>query len=202
MNQLIFCDFDGVIRHWDNQGLFKTERELKLQKGTTFNVAFAAEYLVPAITGKISDQVWRQNVYDQLALQHSPEQAKMLIDSWNHSPATISLELLDLFQTQLPDAKVALVTNATSRLEKDLINYNLVNRFDSIINSSAIGVAKPHHGFYMHALEATNARIESSIFIDDSVNNVLAAESFGLKGFHFQGAELLQKEINRWLTTK
>ena len=75
MNQLIFCDFDGVIRHWDNQELFETERRLNLQEGATFKAAFAAENLIPAITGQISDKIWRKNVYDQLTHQHGSKHA-------------------------------------------------------------------------------------------------------------------------------
>lgn len=202
MKQLIFCDFDGVIRHWDNRELFAAEKDLNLRRGATFKVAFAAENLIPAITGKVTDPTWRKNVYEQLAKQYTHQQAKKLINRWDGSPATIDFHLFGLFQKLLPKAKIALVTNATSRLSDDLAKLKLAHHFDFVINSSKIGVAKPNQDFYKHAVEVTDAKIDASIFIDDSIKNVQAAETFGLKGFHFQNARLLQKEIEQWLTTK
>ena len=34
MTQVIFCDLDGVIRHWDNQTLFDTEEKLGVPKSS------------------------------------------------------------------------------------------------------------------------------------------------------------------------
>ena len=205
MAQVIFCDFDGVIRHWDNQLLFETEESLNLPKGTTFKVAFAAENLIPAITGKISDEQWRANITQQLTQAISPQDALTLTQAWSNSPASIDYHIFDLLNTLLPQAQLALVTNATSKLNADLAAHDLISRFDFIINSSEIGVSKPESGFYKLAVEMTGAKLEESIFIDDSLRNVKSAEAFGLKAFHFDsrtGPNLLQKEVEKWLTKK
>lgn len=198
MQPIIFCDFDGVIRHWDNRTLFHTEETLNLPKGVTFQVAFAAENLLPAITGQVPDPIWRENVYAQLAQRYTPERASLLLQAWENSRATINTAIFDLFERRLPSVKIALVTNATSRLTSDMARQAVVDRFDFVINSSEIGVAKPNVDFYAQAANIAAADIGRSIFIDDSAANVQAAEVFGLKGFHFQGIQQLEDELTRW----
>ncbi len=63
----VFCDLDGVIRHWDNSQLYDLERAYDLGQGFTFQHAFQPELLSPAITGAISDEKWRERVYHKLA---------------------------------------------------------------------------------------------------------------------------------------
>lgn len=202
MTQVVFCDFDGVIRHWDNQELFATEERLGVAKGTTFQVAFAADNLIPAITGKISDERWRADVTDQLAQTLTPEQASTLTQTWAASPSRIDHQIFELLNNLLPNTNLALVTNATSKLNADLLAHNLIAQFDFIINSSEIGVAKPDLDFYEQAVKLTNATLERSIFIDDSLSNVTSAAAFGLKAFHFQGVNSLHTEIEKWLRQK
>ncbi len=202
MTQIIFCDFDGVIRHWNNDVLFEMEQQLNLPKGTTFKVAFAAENLIPAITGQISDEQWRANITHQLEQLTNLQNATDLVQAWGNSPATIDHQMFRLLKKLFPKAPLALVTNATSRLNADLAAHNLGHQFDFVINSSKIGVAKPDVGFYKEAVQKTNASVQTSVFIDDSLDNVKSAQAFGLNSFHFQGSDILQKEVEQWLTKK
>ncbi len=201
-NQLIFCDFDGVIRHWDNAELFAREKSIGLESGYTFRHAFVLQQLLPAITGRVQDQLWRQQVQKSMAIEIGEEKAAELLQLWNTSKVSIDLELIAYFQESLPEHKLALVTNATSKLNDDLANCGLSGAFDFVINSSEIGVAKPDLGYYTQAVAVTNANLEQSIFIDDSQKNVTAAEQFGLAAFYFEGSEKLKKEIQLWLETK
>jgi len=201
MQPIIFCDFDGVIRHWDNTTLFEQEAAFQLPKGTTFKVAFSAELLLPAVTGKVKDEVWRNQVFQKLSQSMPNNKANSLIQAWSDSPATIDHDLLDTLKKMLPNSRIALVTNATSRLNQDLAGQQMDEAFNFVINSSEIGVAKPEIDFYRQAVQMTEAKIEVSLFIDDSQKNVQAAESFGLKGFHYSNLQKLQEELKQWLST-
>ena len=185
MLPVIFCDFDGVIRHWDNTALFEQEVAFQLPKGTTFKAAFSAELLLPAITGQVKDEVWRDRVEQTLAKTVPHHQTTQLVHAWSNSPASIDFHLLETLRTMLPNHAIALVTNATSCLNQDMVNLQIDKAFDFVINSSEIGVAKPEVDFYRQAAQLTGATIETSLFIDDSLKNVQAAEAFGLKGFHY-----------------
>ena len=57
--------------------------------------------------------------------------------------------------------------------------------FDRVFTSGHAGMRKPDLGFYHHVLRDINKTPEEVIFIDDKEENVLAAESLGIKGVIF-----------------
>ncbi|MEM8856851.1 MAG: HAD-IA family hydrolase [Chloroflexota bacterium] len=201
MSSVIFCDFDGVIRHWDNSVLYEQEAAFQLPRGTTFKTAFSADLLLPAITGQVKDEVWRGQVTQTLAQNIPYQQASQLVEAWSNSPASIDNHFLKTIRAMMPNHVLALVTNATSRLSQDMATLQIDQPFDYVINSSEIGVAKPAVDFYRQAIQLTGATIDTSLFIDDSLKNVAAAEAFGIKGFHFKNLAELQEELKEWLST-
>jgi putative hydrolase of the HAD superfamily len=180
----IFIDFDGVIRHWSNAEISSTEENLGLPLGCFYSVAFQQHLLLPAITGQVSHEQWVTNVENELAEKYSILFANKLIASWESTPSTIDYDFIDRIRTMVPQAKLVLVTNATSKLTVDLALANLTNSFDIVINSSVIGVAKPNLDFFEKSLSLTQSKIEDSVFIDDSASNVEAAKKIGLASIY------------------
>ena len=64
MIQALLIDLDGVIRLWDGQNDGSIERDFGLPPRTLTTIAFAPALLRPAITGKISDESWRQQIVE------------------------------------------------------------------------------------------------------------------------------------------
>jgi putative hydrolase of the HAD superfamily len=54
--------------------------------------------------------------------------------------------------------------------------------FDAVVISGEVGMRKPEHRIYHHTLELLDAPAESSVFVDDLVHNVAAAEELGMAG--------------------
>lgn len=52
--------------------------------------------------------------------------------------------------------------------------------FDVAINSAFVGMRKPEHRIYMHALEKLGVRAEHAVFLDDNRVNLEAARACGL----------------------
>ena len=52
--------------------------------------------------------------------------------------------------------------------------------FDVVINSAFVGMRKPEHRIYMHALEKLGVRAEHAVFLDDNRVNLEAARACGL----------------------
>jgi len=52
--------------------------------------------------------------------------------------------------------------------------------FDVVINSAFVGMRKPEHRIYMHALEQLGVRAEHVVFLDDNRVNLDAARACGL----------------------
>lgn len=64
--------------------------------------------------------------------------------------------------------------------------------FDHVFTSASAKERKPNIGFYRHVLEQTGADPTRTIFVDDKVDNILTARSFGITGVvydHFNNVE-------------
>jgi putative hydrolase of the HAD superfamily len=93
---------------------------------------------------------------------------------------------------------VGLITNATSRLPRDLARLGLLDEFDAIINSSAVGAAKPERRIFLAALEALEARPATTLYIDDSPRHVQAAAELGIVSHVYTGYADMEQLFARY----
>lgn len=180
MIQALLTDLDGVIRLWDGQNDGSIERDFGLPPRTLITIAFAPTLLQPVITGQVSDETWRRQIAQQLAEQFPDCDAAAAVARWSAPAGAIDRQMLALLRLCRDRVPVGLITNATSRLPHDLERLGLTDEFDAIINSSAVGAAKPDRQIFLAALEALRARPEATLYIDDSPGHVRAAAELGI----------------------
>ncbi|MFM2484993.1 HAD family hydrolase [Celerinatantimonas yamalensis] len=181
MKNTVLIDFDGVIRHWSSTELDKYVASLGLERNPLNACAFSERHLLPAITGGISHEEWCDNVRFDLSKEYGQDVAEELVKKWYSLEAEIDYEFLTKIRNQLSFGQLVLVTNATSRLNKDLHSVGLEGEFDEVINSSEIGVAKPALNYFHIALNKLGVSEDDCIFIDDTPKNVEAARSLGIE---------------------
>ncbi|MXY96461.1 MAG: HAD-IA family hydrolase, partial [Gemmatimonadetes bacterium] len=90
---------------------------------------------------------------------------------------------------------LALITNATTRLDADLKRLGIDQAFDHVVNSSSIGQVKPHPGIFIAALELLAIGADEAFFIDDRSENVNAAIELGMDGHHYTTIERLKRAL-------
>ena len=183
----VLCDVDGVLRHWPS--VEPIESAHGASPGTLFGAAFAPHRLLPAITGQVTDEEWRASVVMDLAESGklaSPAAARAFVEAWSAMRATLDERVVALLRLARETMPVALVSNATSRLEADLADAGLSEFIDTAINTSRIGFAKPDPRVYAHAAERVGVPPDRCLFIDDTLGNVEAARAAGMLGVHFR----------------
>jgi putative hydrolase of the HAD superfamily len=62
--------------------------------------------------------------------------------------------------------------------------FPMADLFDSLFLSYEIGIHKPDAGIYTHVLQSASIDPTESVFIDDSLANIEAAELEGITGIH------------------
>lgn len=191
----LLCDLDGVVRLWPAHVVATAEDTAGLPRGSIHEMAFADDLLPLAVTGRISDEAWREEVINRLQAAYPEADAREAVTAWSASPGVINQPVLDLLrQRRVP---MALVTNATTRLPQDLTALGIDVEFDHVINSSTIGVSKPDQGVYIAALQALDLPAGQVLFIDDSPQHVAAAQDCGIQGYLFSGDVLELGEVLR-----
>ena len=71
--------------------------------------------------------------------------------------------------------------------------------FDEVFISGQVGQRKPDLGFYQHVLEATKADPRRTIFVDDKIDKVGSAASFGIHVVIFDDQVHVVKELRNLL---
>lgn len=71
------------------------------------------------------------------------------------------------------------------------------DRFNDVVVSGAERLVKPDRAIFERAVQRFGIRPGEAIFIDDRLENVRAAEAFGMRGHHFQNAPRLRAELER-----
>ncbi|MFG2335120.1 HAD family hydrolase [Streptomyces yangpuensis] len=138
----VLGDIDGVIRHWPAADAL--ERANGLRPGALAAAAFAPGRLQPAVTGRITDEQWRDAVAAGLTETcGSRERALAAVRAWSELVPAVDQEVVTLLRDLREVASVALVSNATTRLEQDLERQGLAGLADCVVNSARIGLAKP-----------------------------------------------------------
>lgn len=172
----VLCDLDGVLRRWPPMaGL---EEAHGVRPGTLAAAAFAPARLLPAITGRCTDEEWRAAVTADLAAH--TDRAAELVAAWSAGAGEIDPEVADILRTARRHGPVVLVTNATTRLESDVDRLRLADHVDAIVNSARLGTAKPDPAIYLAAADKAGVPPERCLFIDDSATNTAAAQALGM----------------------
>jgi len=109
------------------------------------------------------------------------------------TPGEVIAEALALVRAARKQCFVALLSNATTRLEADLARLGLDAEFDAIFNSARLGVAKPDPVIFRRVLNELGH--QSAVFCDDTEENVAAARAAGLDGVHVPDTAALRTAL-------
>ncbi|HKE52628.1 MAG TPA: HAD-IA family hydrolase [Actinomycetes bacterium] len=186
------CDLDGVLRIW-NQDLWPLiEQRYGLEPGAITAIAFRADLLLPAVLGQVSDDEWRLSVAKVLAGEYGIERAAAAMADWSAPIGRVDPAALALVQrARSAGIRTVLVTNASSRLDRDLAALGLDEVVDAVVNSSRVGAVKPDPQIYLHAAEVGGAKPQRCLFVDDTPANVAGAEAVGMTALLYTGTGTL-----------
>jgi putative hydrolase of the HAD superfamily len=73
--------------------------------------------------------------------------------------------------------------------------FDWLQRFDVLVWSFQLGIAKPDPEIYRHTLAKLGTRPEETLFIDDKLENIEAARALGMKAIQFFSVEELRADL-------
>jgi putative hydrolase of the HAD superfamily len=184
----VLIDFDGVIRRWEPH--WEPDSSTGITGDDVAAAAFEPARLRGVVTGAKTDEQWRTETAEALAVQHG-EIAHSVVAEWTSLTGTIDNEMLAVVRDLRTRVPVALITNATTLLESALETLGLTDTFDLVVNSARVGFAKPDAEIFRHAAEGLGVAPDECVFIDDTAGHVEAAWAVGMTAIHFEGAEPL-----------
>ncbi|MCE7002943.1 HAD-IA family hydrolase [Kibdelosporangium philippinense] len=187
----LLIDFDGVLRHHHALGS-------GLPDGALLATAFRPELVNLAITGEITQKEWESRIADELQKRYLAADVARAIDHFRDI-GYIDEEVMAIVDAARPHATVCLVSNATDRLHRDLVALGSTDRFDHVVASADIGIAKPDERIFAAAARLAGIPAERCLMVDDTPANTEAAQSLGMSGHVFRTASELKEVLDDWL---
>ncbi|WP_170191784.1 HAD family hydrolase [Saccharothrix syringae] len=177
---LLLLDLDGVLRRFGPDA--PIEEEFGLPPGSLARVSHSLSR--PAIVGEVGDERWREAVRDQLVREGVPaDRAAGAVAAWTRVGEVVP-EALELVRRVRGRCRVALLSNATDRLPRDLAELGLDREVDAVVTSARLGVAKPSPEAFRRALRVLQHSASGTLFCDDHAENAEAARGVGIDAVH------------------
>jgi glucose-1-phosphatase len=145
--------------------------------------------------GRISPRDWHLHLAKRLGGSLTFEQ---FAEAWNRAIDPAPILENALFERLSKRYHLALVSNTdpihVAHLES---TYGFFRHFPKSVRiySCVVGASKPNPLIYREALRATKARAEETVYIDDILSYVQAAQRLGMAGITFQSPEQLDREL-------
>jgi putative hydrolase of the HAD superfamily len=153
-----------------------------------------------------------RHAYDEGKLSGITFWQKFLADAGLDAPASLVEELnrwdARMWTTQNPamldwqlqlrqhGLRTAILSNmGDSVLENIQREFDWLSRFDVLVWSYQLGMAKPDPAIYLHALEKLGTQPEETLFIDDKQVNIDAARDLGIRAILFHDVDTLRAEL-------
>jgi putative hydrolase of the HAD superfamily len=194
MIRAIVIDFGRVISRQKPASLFRRyEEDLGMEPDTINAVMFDSQAWQDALVGrKTADELW-QAIGPELGLKTPAE-----IDGFRrryHADEAINHGVVNLLRRFHGRCQLAVLSNNPPGLDQWLHDWGIRELFDVVFCSGDEGLVKPDAAAYQAVLQRLRVKPEEAVFIDDTLDHVLAARRLGLRGILFTTAEALEEQL-------
>jgi putative hydrolase of the HAD superfamily len=176
----VVFDLDGVIRHWNDDEIDDVETAFGLAPRTILSVAFSPDLGPAAVTGLLTYRQWMDAIRARVIGEHG-EAASGALDEWEANVGRVDTEMLALLRSVRSRTTVALLSNGTTRLRRDLHVLDLLDEFDEVFNTAELGIAKPDPEVFHLVCGRLGVDPADALFVDDLAENVEGATEAGLR---------------------
>jgi len=189
----IIFDFGGVLIDWNPRYLYRDYFKNESEMENFLRSVCTDEWNIEQDRGRSLAEGTR------LLQKQFPEFQSLIqlyYDQWEvmlHGdiPETVSLlyRLKEQFNVYgLTNWSAETITIAYER-------FPFFKEFNGIVVSGEEKMIKPDKRLYHILLDRYNLKVENTIFIDDNLNNVKAAEELGINAIHFKSSDQLEAKL-------
>lgn len=200
----ILFDFGGVLYKTPNiQWMNRWKRLIGLHDDPQVTEILTnpngSQVVTDICLGKVSeDEIWRLMAEQW---QVSPNLIKRLRRQV-FSKSQLNRKMVNFLAELQQDYQTGILSNAGDQTRMLMEKVFKLDRYvEDIIISAEEGVVKPDPAIYQIAMDRLNARPETTLFLDDYLENVLSARDFGMKAVQFfnnrQALQTVRDELEK-----
>jgi len=191
----VLFDFGGVlVRMVDDRPRLKLAEELGVKLSLIDDLVFYSKSAQAASRGGITVRMHWEAVREALGIQPK-DMPRFLEQYW--SADDVNWELLEYIKGLHPAYKVGLLSNAWGDLRQTMhTRWNIDGLFDEMIISAEVKIVKPDPRIFHLATDRLGVQPAEAVFIDDMLDNVIAARQEGLPAIQFINNIQTLSELN------
>lgn len=196
MIRAIYFDFGGVFIESQFAAIDQVAQDMGVEPALLQRITFGDYH-------EDSQHPWHRLERGEISLDQTRE--LIILEGERHGLKTDIYEMLARFagverQMCMPlidkvrewkgrGLKTGMITNNIREFTswKTAFPLPLEQMFDVVADSSALGMRKPGHGIYLHALQQLGVQPQEAIFLDDYPANIEAARQLGMHGVLVEG---------------
>ena len=149
--------------------------------------------------GKVSEFEFIEKLRKKSSLQPSYEEIR---DAWNAMILDMPRERIDILLNLKKKHNIFLLSNTNSIHQKKFLsevneanNFSFNNLFEKAYYSHEVGIRKPDEEVFRFILENSEINAEETLFVDDSLDNIKAAQTLGIKPFYITANNSIEELI-------
>lgn len=147
--------------------------------------------------GKISEFEFIEKLRNMSVLNPSNNQIR---EAWNAMILDMPREKIDMLFHLKETYNIFLLSNTNSihkekfiREVNDENNISFNDLFLKAYYSHEVGIRKPDTEVFEFVLSNSNLNPSETLFVDDSLDNIKAAQNLGIKTYHIEGENSIEK---------
>jgi putative hydrolase of the HAD superfamily len=147
--------------------------------------------------GKLTGIAFWQKFIHDAGLNPAPGAVEEL-NQWDARMWTTQNPTMLAWQLKLKERGIltAILSNmGDSVLENMKRKFDWLSRFDLLVWSYQLRMAKPDPAIYRHVLKELGTRPEETLFLDDKLINIEAAQALGMQAIQFSTVQELRDDL-------
>ena len=147
--------------------------------------------------GKLTGLAFWQ-IFIQEAGLNLPQGTAEELNLWDARMWTTQNPAMLAWQRKLKENGIltAILSNMGDNVHDNLVReFDWLSRFDVLVWSYQLHIAKPDPAIYLHVLKELGTRAEETLFLDDKLINIQAALVLGFKAMQFTTVERLGADL-------
>jgi HAD superfamily hydrolase (TIGR01509 family) len=191
----IVFDLGNVLFRFDPKEILDDLFEEELIKKKIIKDVFKTKIWADLDRGTIS-----YNDACRIWLNNNPDlksELMLLLENWHKYLTPIEENISFLYRLKSKGKNLYVLSNFHEHAFNYIrTHYSFFELFDGMVISYQVKLLKPEKEIYNLLIENYNLIPEQTIFIDDSLENVKAAEEVGIKGILYLNSEELYKQLD------
>ncbi len=192
----IVFDLGGVAVHYHPKKFLKNRfSNIELEE-YLYNLIFGSRAWRRMDLGVLERTAAETAILKQAKLDKRTFEVQSVLDDWWYmlKPKKSTVNLIK--RLKMNGYKVYYLSNIPQDVFETISdNYSFMSLFDGGVASYELNMLKPQMEIYKALIDKYMLFPNETVFCDDNLENAMAAEEIGIRGYHFNDAEDFRKHL-------